>query len=641
MNTRLLVAVGLAMTLVCLLAVRPTWACEDSDPANDSEETPTESTPDDSEDNTVSPVTSARFNEFLPAPATGEEFIEIEILDEGGGYLDGWSVQDASGKVFTFNQEEIETRADRFFVLTDTISKISLNNTGDTVDLISPEGVVMDHQEFAAADKDMSWSRFESGWEWATATAGAENVELADEEEVGDDDGATDSDDAGELIPEDDAGDVSVITDFKINELLPNPEGDESTDEWIELVNEGETGTPAGWTLTDGKSTYEFEDAELGTDDFLVVSIEDSGVTLNNTGDVLYLISPEDEIVQGVEYGDAPSGESFSRFEEVWEWTTSLTPGEENVANAVEEDGSVSGEGESSESEDADEASDVLTLAEAKTLEKGAAATVQGVVEVEPGPLGDQIIYIQDDTAGMQIYSYDKDFPVDTVRGALVSVTGVMSSAYAEVRINADDGGVSVVAQQDEVLPKAVEELAVDDIGMLVLVSGEVDSKTSTRLTLTSGIEVYVKSSTDISLSGISVGNQVQVVGIVNQYNETLRVLPREQGDIQVTQTVADDLSGAGASTAQAGSFGAGESGSSQGRKGETWTIQGGKNQAPGWLILGLAGGVVTIGLIRQWWKKKQIAKRMFPAYSTPHEDQRGSDSRRGVPAQLPPGTGT
>lgn len=621
-SSRAVVWLGLGLALVWLGVARPSVACE---PETPSPEDPTQEEP-------VEPITSAtsvRLNEILPAPSSGEEFIELEVVDEGGGYLHGWALQDASGKVFTFDQAVGETRADRFYLVYASVSKLALNNTGDRVDLINPQGEVTDSAEYGAAEADLSWSRFTEGWGWGEVSAGGENVAVEVEEPVeepeedADEGEEEDREDSPDENADEETG-LTPVTQLRLNELVPNPEGDESTDEWIELLNEGEGGTLLGWSVTDGKSTYAFPDRAVEAGELLVVGVEDSGIGLNNTGDVVYLVGPSGEIAQGVEYGDAPSGQSFARFDEAWEWTDQMTPGEVNVAAESAE------EEQEAEEELAEEESETttLSLADVRSLEKGTEVLTSGVVAVEPGPLGAQVMYIQDETGGMQVYSYQKDFPVDVMRGSLVSVTGITSSAYGEVRINADEGGMVVLEQQDEVLPKAVSSVEVEDVGELVMVEGTVESKSASRVLLDSGVEVYTKSSTDISLSEVEAGSQVRVVGIVSQYNDALRVMPREQSDVVVV-TVTTDTQGVSAASAA-------------GTQGPTSV---GPQPAPtpsstsGWVVLSLAGAVILLGSLRSWWKKKRVAKRLFQPYTTGHESQRSAHSGRSVPVQLPPGT--
>lgn len=609
---------GLGLTLVFSFGLRPSLACEPEQPVEPTPEVPA-----------VVSATSVQLNEMLPAPSSGEEFIELEVLDEGGGYLHGWSLQDASGKIFTFDQTQIETQADRFYVVYDSVSKLALNNTGDRVDLVSPSGVVVDSTEFGATEADESWSRFTDGWEWGVVSAGEENIMIIEEEEpeIEEDEENQQEEEPAERNPEEEEEGTGLlpVTQLRLNELLPNPEGDESVDEWIELLNEGEAGTLLGWSVTDGKSTYQFPDVAVGAEEFILVGVEDSGVGLNNTGDIVYLVGPEEEIVQGVEYGDAPSGESFARFGETWEWVDQLTPGEVNVVPENSEEGDEVVEDTEDVEEDSAEETDSLSLAEVRSIEKGSVVQVSGVVEVEPGPLGAQVIYIQDETGGMQIYSYQKDFPTDLMRGSLVSVSGITSSSYGEVRINADESGILVLEQQDEVLPQAVNALDLEHIGQLVVVEGTVESKSASRVVLDTGIEVYIKSSSGISLKEIDEGGIVRVVGIISQYNDALRLLPREQADVVLVAAdsqVVSTVSAAGTSGQMPSSVPSVDS----------------PTGVSGWIILSLAAGVILFGTVRSWWKKKRVAKRLFQPYTEGHESQRSTHSGHSVSVQLPPG---
>lgn len=554
-------------------------------------------------------ASSVRLNELFPAPSAGAEFIELEILDDGGGDLHGWSVRDESGKTFVFDRSALTTTADRFFVLTDDISALALNNTGDTVDLLNPDGVLADTVMYETAQSDQSWSRFGEEWIWASPSAGLVNVESAepDEEESENEDEPEEGDAEDEVEPE-----VTgpVVSDLRLSELLPNPEGNDSTDEWIELFNAGDAGSVVGWTLTDESDTYVFGDQQLEDEEWLVVSIEDSGINLNNTGDILYLIDPAGVIVQGVEYGEAVSGQSFAYIGETWEWTDQLTPGGENVGMVSAEPEEEAEETAETSEEEQDTA--LIPLADARSLEVGTQVVVQGVVSVEPGPLGSQILYIQDDSAGMQIYSSRKDFPADLMRGSVVEVTGSMSSAYGEVRVNAQEAGIVVLSQSDEVLPQGVEDLSAELVGQLVVVDSVVSQKNSTSLELESGVYVYVKSSTDISLSDIEAGQSVSVVGIVNQYEDILRLLPRSQDDIQAQETVTSLTPSAAA---------AGIPGHDTGGPVSSLPTTNTRKSVPGWFVISIAGSVIVLGGVHKWVKSKQIAKRMFGSYSTPHGD--------------------
>ncbi|PIV38659.1 MAG: hypothetical protein COS30_00950, partial [Candidatus Portnoybacteria bacterium CG02_land_8_20_14_3_00_45_8] len=62
--------------------------------------------------------------------------------------------------------------------------------------------------------------------------------------------------------------------------------------------------------------------------ELLVVSLNKS--TLNNDGDKVQLLWPDDQIVHAVSYSKATQGQSCARFNNGWLWTSQPTPGQTN-----------------------------------------------------------------------------------------------------------------------------------------------------------------------------------------------------------------------------------------------------------------------------------------------------------------------
>ncbi|MFH1207499.1 MAG: lamin tail domain-containing protein [Patescibacteria group bacterium] len=141
---------------------------------------------------------------------------------------------------------------------------------------------------------------------------------------------------------------VSVI-DFDysskifINEVLPACTGADDACEFIELVNnDSRSVNLAGWSLTDQKTAYRFPDnTNIGPGTFLVLKHQVCKITLNNTGDTLYLADPAKKIVQGVTYGKAKDDMSFSRTDNGlhWQWTNVVTAGTANEFSEEEQGG--------------------------------------------------------------------------------------------------------------------------------------------------------------------------------------------------------------------------------------------------------------------------------------------------------------
>lgn len=79
-----------------------------------------------------------------------------------------------------------------------------------------------------------------------------------------------------------------------LNEIMANVTGSDSEGEWIEIVNlEEREVNLLGWQLTDLKDVYVIEqDFLIGSQDYLLIPRTDSGITLNNAGDTVYLLNP-------------------------------------------------------------------------------------------------------------------------------------------------------------------------------------------------------------------------------------------------------------------------------------------------------------------------------------------------------------
>lgn len=117
-----------------------------------------------------------------------------------------------------------------------------------------------------------------------------------------------------------------------INELLPNPEGDD-TEEWIELTNSDSRSVDlAGWALLVGDNRFRLDGMTLAKGAYALVSREQSRIALPNTEGKLTLVDPNGKVMQAVEYMKAASGVSFSRTPDgTWHWTDRPTPGAGNT----------------------------------------------------------------------------------------------------------------------------------------------------------------------------------------------------------------------------------------------------------------------------------------------------------------------
>jgi hypothetical protein len=120
-----------------------------------------------------------------------------------------------------------------------------------------------------------------------------------------------------------------------INELLPDPEGSDSDNEWVEIKNPSDREAILdGWTLDDGEGgskPYKLDGKKVAPESFLVISSKDSGIALNNDKDDVRLFSYEGIIIDQAHYDKTETGKAVARkSDNTWTVSSLLTPGEEN-----------------------------------------------------------------------------------------------------------------------------------------------------------------------------------------------------------------------------------------------------------------------------------------------------------------------
>lgn len=103
-------------------------------------------------------------SEFLPSSSLGDKENEwIELYNSGDEAYDlaGWSLDDEIGKgskAYVFPQNTI-IKPKSFWVLHSKDSKIALNNSTDTVNLINPYGEIQDSFHYQKIKRDYSWAK--------------------------------------------------------------------------------------------------------------------------------------------------------------------------------------------------------------------------------------------------------------------------------------------------------------------------------------------------------------------------------------------------------------------------------------------------------------------------------------------------
>lgn len=122
-----------------------------------------------------------------------------------------------------------------------------------------------------------------------------------------------------------------------ITEVLPDPEGKDSGQEWIELQNVGsETTDITGWILDDagtdapGTTSWTLPAAVLAAGQYKHFYIPSGRFALNNDADSARLFNSSKLLVDQISYKDSEEGQAFAKDTAGWRWTSVPTPGTAN-----------------------------------------------------------------------------------------------------------------------------------------------------------------------------------------------------------------------------------------------------------------------------------------------------------------------
>jgi hypothetical protein len=300
-----------------------------------------------------------------------------------------------------------------------------------------------------------------------------------------------------------------------ISELLPQP-ATGSADEFIELYNSSDSDVDLkDWQLDSG---YFSTSTIIKSKEYRVFKNPEIKIGLTDSGDTTRLIDPNGDILSTVTYTKSFRGQSYSLFDAGWQWTSSLTPGLPNILTTDSED------------VPRDKVIQLSDITTARQKEDGDTVLISGTVSVIPGILSSQYFYIQDDLSGIQVYNYDKLFPI-LHPGDQVTVIGELSSISNERRVKTlFTSDITVIRQNSPPVPDLlqVSDLGEKYEGRLVEVQGTVSKTSGNTFYVGDGgeIEVIIRSQTGIVKPRMSRGADVKVSGILSQYQDGYRLLP-------------------------------------------------------------------------------------------------------------------
>lgn len=193
--------------------------------------------------------------------------------------------------------------------------------------------------------------------------------------------------------------------------------------------------------------------------------------------------------------------------------------------------------------EDVAEETGLASIGNAKLQAAGTEVTVTGIITSgtqDPGSLDSQSFYMQDPTAGIQVFM-GASAPTDLAIGDSVQVTGLMDSYQDHLQIDATAGTVTELAAVAAPLPRPVTGLEVNtgvhqgQLGVVAPVTLDSVSGSSAFVTDEAGdtVQVFFDGDSGIAAGSLVIGESYSITGIVTSYwGPTYQILPRMPEDV-------------------------------------------------------------------------------------------------------------
>jgi uncharacterized protein YdeI (BOF family) len=503
---------------------------------------------------------------------SGDEYIELFNRAEDPVDLSGFMLDDEAEAVAAGGTADPEGTAPYtipagtiipghgYLVFYHRETGVGLNNEGDSVRLLGPDGRELERYDYARAAKGTAFSKMqEDGVVWTVTyppSPGAANR------------------------PGYNPGDV-----VHLNEVLASPrdvdwdaDGTANyTDEWIELINAGETtASLGGWKLADGPPEGGTASQEalgrvytlpantiLAPGQIMLVFRYQSGLALDAGEEWVRLLRPDDRVADLFHY------EVFGGYDRSWcrlpdgsgPWSRECleTPGQPNLARPGDGtgDGGDTGDGDNTAAARPTAPANygLVSIATARGLADGSRVELEGQVTVLPNVFDDKQIYMEDATGGLLVYLRSGEWP-PLSEGQWVRVRGRLGTLAGEREIKLtriDD--ISTLAPDEPPRPAPISPGQVGEAyeGRLVTVTAPVVrywGDTTLYLEDASGqAKVTVKQATGMRRPYVRIGALWAVTGIVSQsddsapYDGGYRLLPRRPADLQALDPAQAALS--------------------------------------------------------------------------------------------------
>lgn len=433
-------------------------------------------------------TSSVILSELFPNPKgddTQAEFVELENIENTAVSLEGWELHVGSSKfVLSVKSGTGTVPAHGFLVLARSQTKLALPNSGTVrVELQNASHVVVDQTEYAAPiPEGQSWNRVGTSWTWSThVTSGAKNV--GDKKNVLANNNGT----------------------FRITELFPDPTGDDTNKEFIEIQNAGNAQTNLrGWSLTDTRTSYVIaDDIVLDPQEAYAFSRKITGIALNNVSGTVYLLRPNATIVHGIRYAGTENGKSYSVEQSgKWAWGKP-TPFDTNEEESTGTQKSSS-----------------------------AGTTISGIVVAELNTVLTNGFVVKTNSGNVFVTAANISLPQIGL-GTTVQVYGKISHRTGETFLTPQtDDDITVLADGD--VPEPVQFASGLAYGTLTSLAGTISDKRGKTFSVKNDMGTYRISipSSITELPTLANGTTVHLTGIWRAGTSGARLMPRTSDDV-------------------------------------------------------------------------------------------------------------
>lgn len=288
-------------------------------------------------------------SEILPNPVGDEsenEFIEIQNQSDTEFDLTGYYLDDVDGGSTPYLfPTGTKVSAGGYLVFYSKDTHLGLTNTGERARILRNDKSLLTEVLYSDAAEGFSYARKNDGsYEWISAlTPGDENIFPTPVPTP------TATPSVSPIVSPNPIvaplPDYSMAKDLLINEVLPDPKGNDGENEFIELFNpRSESINLSGFYLDDaegGSTAYKISDGTLiASGGYLVFYSKDTKIALNNSGDETRLLAPDKTVLLSLKIDKSPHDDrAYARKQDGgYDWTSEPTPGEENeIVGEMEE----------------------------------------------------------------------------------------------------------------------------------------------------------------------------------------------------------------------------------------------------------------------------------------------------------------